>query len=310
MRGSKAYLWLFVKGMAMGGADVIPGVSGGTIAFITGIYKELLDSIKAVDKAALMLLLKMDIKGFWQKINGGFLLAILSGVAVSVISLAKLLNYLLTTYPIPVWSFFFGLIIISALIVVREVKKWNAGPILGVVIGIGVAYWITVATPSTTPETYWFVFLAGSIAICAMILPGVSGAFILLILGKYEFITTALHEFNIPVILVFILGCLTGILSFVRVVSFVFDKYHNVTVAVLSGFMLGSLNKVWPWKQVVSYRLDSKGMQVPAFDKSVSPMEYADLTGNNPQLLWAVVFFALGILIVFGLEKIASIQKK
>lgn len=290
----------------MGGADVVPGVSGGSIAFITGIYEELLQSLKSIDIEAFHLLRNAQFNNFWKKINGNFLLTVLAGVVTSILSLAKLMTYLLSSYPVEVWSFFFGLILISAPLILRSVKKWTLGTILSLLTGIGVAYAVTILSPAQTPEGLWFIFLSGGLAICAMILPGISGAFILLLLGKYEFILNALTMRNFPVIVVFILGCVTGLISFSRVLSWILKKYHNITIALLAGFMLGSLNKVWPWKEVLSYRLDSHGKQVPAFDKSVLPGTYMEITGNDPQVFKAILFTAVGVFLVILIEKIAE----
>lgn len=292
--------------MGMGAADVVPGVSGGTIAFITGIYEELLISIKSIDKTAIQTLFRFELATFWKTINGNFLLAVLLGIATSILSLAKLVTSLLESHPIHIWSFFFGLILISAPLVMREIKKWNVAAILSLLLGIVISYLLTILTPSQTPEAYWFIFIAGALAICAMILPGISGAFILLLLGKYEFIVNALIQMNIPVILVFILGCITGLLSFSRVLSWVLEKYHTVTIALLAGFMLGSLNKVWPWKEVISYRFNSHGEQIPAFDRSILPGTYLEKVNQDPQVFQAILMMALGVLLVVVMEKIAS----
>ena len=291
--------------MAMGAADVIPGVSGGTIAFITGIYEELLHSIRSIDLDAFNLLRSFRIADFWTKINGTFLLVLLSGIFTSIISLAKLMTYLLATHPIHVWSFFFGLILISSPLILREIKKWHAGIILNFVLGIGVAYTITVLSPAQTPDALWFIFFAGSLAICAMILPGISGAFILLLLSKYEFIIQSLINFNVPVIVVFAIGCIVGLLSFSRFLSWILKNYRYPTLAVLGGFMLGSLNKVWPWKEVTAFRINSAGEQVPTFDKSILPWDYIAKTGNDPLVFQAIVMMALGVFIVVLIEKIA-----
>lgn len=301
----KKYLLLFVKGLGMGAADVVPGVSGGTIAFITGIYQELIQSIKQVDIVSIKLLLSLQFKEFWSRVNGGFLLTVLLGIAVSIFSFSRVMFYFLETHPIKVWSFFFGLIIISAITILRQVKKWNFRVVTSLALGIVIAYYITVATPATTPESSWFIFLSGAIAICAMILPGISGAFILLILGKYEFITEALHQLNITVILIFLLGCVVGLLSFVRAVSWVLNKYYYTAVALLSGFMIGSLNKVWPWKKVVSYRITEEGEQVPMLDQNIWPNEYMEYSGTPPEILYAILFMSLGIVVVVLMEKVA-----
>ena len=290
----------------MGGADVIPGVSGGTIAFITGIYDELLHSLKSIDLDALKLLIRFEIAACWKKVNGSFLIAVLGGIATSILSLAKLVTYLLERHPIHVWSFFFGLILVSSVIILRSIKKWSLGNILAFVLGTVSAYALTILTPTSSPDGYWFIFLSGAIAICAMILPGISGAFILLLIGKYEFIIRSLLEVNIPVIAVFVIGCLVGLLSFARLLSWILTHYHNLTIALLAGFMLGSLNKVWPWKEVISYRLNTEGMQVPAFDSSILPVDYMAKTGKDPQVFQAILLAALGIFIVILIEKIAE----
>lgn len=310
MRSFKDYITLFFKGIGMGAADVVPGVSGGTIAFITGIYGELIDSIKSVDGKALLLLVKFKWIDFWKRINGSFLLAVLLGVLVSILSLAKLISYLLDVHSIKVWSFFFGLVVISAITILREVKKWDIGVVVMLLLGIVIAYYITIATPASTPNHWWLVMLSGTIAICAMILPGISGAFILLILGKYEYVTGALHELNLPVIAIFIAGCIIGLLSFVRIISWILNKYYFKAVALLSGFMIGSLNKVWPWKEVVSFRVDSSGEQVVLQDRSILPTKYLEATGNAPEILQALFLIAIGIGIVVIVEKFAHASAK
>lgn len=289
----------------MGAADVIPGVSGGTIAFITGIYEELINSIQKVDVDAIKLLRTFKIGEFWRKINGSFLLAVLGGVITSLLSLAKLMNYLLVIYPIPVWSFFFGLILISAPLILREVKVWSASAVIAGIIGVCFAYWITIISPAQTPSNLFFIFLCGAFAICAMILPGISGAFILLLLGKYEFMIKALVEMDLSVVAAFVIGCVIGLLAFSRFLSWILTHHRYPTLALLSGFMLGSLNKVWPWKEVISFRLNTAGEQVPAIDQSIWPGQYLEKTGNDPQLFQAIMFVALGILIVVFVEKLA-----
>ncbi len=293
----------------MGGADVIPGVSGGTIAFITGIYEELLNAIKSFDGEALLLIKRLELKAFWHKINGSFLLAVLGGLLTSLLSLAKLMNQLLVTYPIPVWSFFFGLILVSSPLILKEIKQWSFVVFLAVLSGIAIAYWITIISPAQTPSNLFFIFLCGVLAICAMILPGISGAFILLLLGKYEFMIKSLVELNVPVIIVFVVGCVAGLLSFSRFLSWILKFYRFTTLALLAGFMLGSLNKVWPWKEVISFRINHEGMQVPAMDQSIWPWHYLDKTGNDPQLFLALLFTASGILIVIVIEKVAHSLK-
>lgn len=306
MRTIKDYVLLYLKGFGMGGADVVPGVSGGTVAFITGIYQELLDSIKSVDVEAFNLLKAGRFQEFWKHINGAFLVVLLAGIATSLLTLARIVVYLLTTYPIQVWSFFFGLIIISAILVFKEIRQWSALVVLFALIGIGISYYITVAAPAETPTELWFVFIAGAVAICAMILPGISGAFILLLFGKYEFILSAVKDFDLKVVLVFIVGCITGLLSFVRLISWLLDRYYSSAVALLAGFMVGSLNKVWPWKNVLLYRVDSHGVQKAVLEESVGPTTFMEITGQDPKVLSAILFMALGILMVVAIEKIAA----
>jgi len=275
--------------MAMGGADVIPGVSGGTIALITGIYEELIHSIKSVDAVALKLLLKLDIKGLWQRINGAFLVNVFAGVLISIFSLAKLITYLLEVHPIPVWSFFFGLILISAYFVMPRTRGWT--DYLSLFVGAVLAYLITSLTPGDTPEELWFIFISGAIAICAMILPGISGSFILLLLGKYEFVLGAVKTFDLSIIVVFAAGCAVGIISFSKVIHWLLLHYKGVTLSLLAGFMLGSLNKIWPWKD------ESGDVFV-----NLSPNDFTTVTDQPNQLYLAIIFFSLGIIIVGGLE--------
>jgi len=297
---------LLGKGLAMGAADAIPGVSGGTIAFICGIYEELIASIKSIDIEALQLLRKLQIKNFWQHINGNFLVTLVGGIAVSMMSLARIIPHVLLNYPVQIWSFFFGLIIISSVLVIREMRVWSIISALSLLAGIGIAYYVTIATPAQTPDELWFIFLCGVVAICAMILPGVSGAFILLIMGKYEYVYSALKNFEFDIIVTFILGCLVGILSFARAISWYLKNYHNAAIGLLSGFMIGSLNKIWPWKTVVEYRMNSSGEQVPFLEENVMPQNYLEFTGNPPLVVQAFIFAALGIFVVFILEKVST----
>jgi len=305
MRNFKDYIVLFLKGLAMGGADVVPGVSGGTIAFISGIYEELLSSIKAINLPNLRLIFGGRIRDFWQAINGNFLLILFTGILVSIKSLASILIYLKEVYPIQLWSFFWGLIMISGIVVLRQINKWQWAIVLSGITGVVLAILITSLTPAHTSDSYLMIILSGVLGISAMILPGISGAFILLILGKYEFILTALSELNLVVIALFMIGCVIGLISFVRVISWLLDKFHNLAVALLAGFMMGSLNKLWPWKQTIEFRLDRHGDQVPYIDTNVWPNNYFEVTGQDPVVIQAVLFMAIGFFIVVVIEKIA-----
>lgn len=294
-------LTILLKGMAMGAADVVPGVSGGTIAFITGIYERLLNAIKSINLSLLGTLRSKGIAAAWKQADAGFLLPLLAGIAISLVSLARLLTFLLENHPIPIWSFFFGLVLASVWVVQkqRKTKHWNQIPAL--LVGAGLAFWITMAVPAETPEALWFVFLSGAIAICAMILPGISGSFILLILGKYAFIMQAFKNLDLLTLAVFALGCLTGLLSFVRLVSFFFKKYHDFTVVLLTGFMLGSLPKLWPWRIPTLVVETAKGPKIIQ-ESAVLPKEYALHTQQNPELMLAVLGLAVGVLLVVLLD--------
>ncbi len=300
------YAFLALKGMGMGAADVVPGVSGGTIAFISGIYEELIDSIKSINHIALKILFTQGIVAFWKHINGTFLLVLLSGIAISIISLAKLISFLLQEQPVMIWSFFFGLILASTWFVAKKITKLDVPGIIAFIFATTVAYYITIATPAQTPETWWFIFLSGAIAICAMILPGISGSFILLLMGKYHFVLNAVKTFDLKTIVLFALGCGVGIISFAQLISWLFKKFHNATLALLTGFMVGSLNKVWPWKIVTEYRINSKGELVPFLERSVTVREYEMATGQSGSLLYALSLMLLGVLLIIFFEKLAN----
>ena len=293
-RRIKDYAVLTLKGMAMGAADVVPGVSGGTIAFIAGIYDELINSIKSINMHSLKLLFTGKIAAFWKAVNGNFLFALLLGIAISVFSLAKLITYLLLNEPVLVWSFFFGLVLASTWFVTKDIKGWNWKTVAGFVGGAVIAYYITVATPAETSTNLMFIFLCGAIAICAMILPGISGSFILVLLGKYFYVMEAVKTLDLVVLGVFAFGAALGITSFSRVLSYALKNFRNITLAVLSGFMLGSLNKLWPWKEVE--KLVSDGHEV-MIEHNIAP---------NTEVAEAVVLMLIGFILVYVLEKISA----
>ena len=292
-RGLKDYAFLVLKGMGMGAADVVPGVSGGTIAFIVGIYDELINSIKSINGKSLKLFFTGKFAAFWKMINGSFLFSILLGIGISVFSLAKIITWLLVEHPILVWSFFFGLVLASTWFVAKDIKGWNWKTILGFVVGVVVAFYITVATPAETPSYLWFIFLCGAIAICAMILPGISGSFILVLLGKYFFIMDAVKTLDLVIIAVFGAGAVVGITSFSRVLSYALKHVRNITLAVLSGFMLGSLNKVWPWKEQITTVVDGHDLMI---ENNILPNQY---------IVEAVVLMSVGFFMVYFLEKLS-----
>ena len=297
-RKLKDYAVLMLKGMGMGAADVVPGVSGGTIAFIVGIYDELINSIKSINLESLKLFFSGKWATFWKKINGNFLFFLLAGIGISVFSLAKLITWLLVNQPILVWSFFFGLVLASTWFVSKDIKEWKSWKTwVAFVIGAVVAFYITVATPAETPSNLLFIFLCGAIAICAMILPGISGSFILVLLGKYFFIMDAVKTLDVVVIAVFGAGVCIGITSFSHILSYALAHFRNITLAVLTGFMLGSLNKVWPWKEVVETFVDSHGEVKPLIETNILP---------NAHMPEAVVLMVVGFFLVYFLEKLSA----
>ncbi|PKP14249.1 MAG: DUF368 domain-containing protein [Bacteroidetes bacterium HGW-Bacteroidetes-3] len=306
-RNFSHYIIIFLKGIAMGAADVVPGVSGGTIAFISGIYEELLSSISGINIANLKLLKKEGFKAAWKALNGNFLLALLSGIFISIISLAKLILWLLENKPILVWSFFFGLVLASILYVAKQLTKWNAITIILLILGAIAAYYITTLQPAISESSsLLFFFFAGALAICAMILPGISGSFILVLLGAYKPVLDAIHTKDIKLLGVVAFGAVVGLLSFSKVLRWLFDHHKNYTLAVLTGFILGSLNKIWPWKETLTWRLNSHGVKVPFNEQSVSPFSY----DGDPQLMMAIILAIIGFAVIILLEKLANISNK
>jgi len=290
----------------MGAADAVPGVSGGTIAFISGIYEELINTISGVNLSLLTTLRKEGLFAFWNKLNGNFILALLSGIIISFVSFMRLAKYLLENHPILIWSFFFGLIIASIYFVGKQITKWHLATFVGIIVGAIIAYLITTIPASSVNENSYFLFFAGALAICAMILPGISGSFILVILGAYKTLSDAIHDFDFKKLALFVGGAIVGLLSFSHVLKWLFKKYHNLTLALLTGFIIGSLNKVWPWKKVLTWRQNSEGLQVPFLEESVSPFAFE---GDN-KILLAISFMVIGFLTIFLLEKLGSKANK
>jgi putative membrane protein len=296
-RNAARHLFLVLRGMGMGAADVVPGVSGGTIAFITGIYEELINSIKGINLEALKLFFTGRWLSFWKQINGNFLLAVFAGIFISVLSLARLLEYLLEHQAVLIWSFFFGLVLASSYVVSRKIGEWQYPKIVALVAGIGIAFYITSVTPTTTTDSYWFVILSGGLASCAMILPGISGSFILLLLGKYSFALHAVNERIILDLLLLGLGAVTGLILFANLLSWLLRKYHDITIAVLVGFMIGSLNKIWPWKETLE-TIMVEGELKPLVEKNILPS-----IGNQADQLWlALLMAAAGIALILIIE--------
>lgn len=301
-RRLKDYAFISLKGLAMGAADAVPGVSGGTIAFISGIYEELITTISNINVSLFKILFSKGFKTFWEKANGNFVLALLSGVIISYVSFMKLAKYLLENHPVLIWSFFFGLIIASIYFVGKQITKWNVPVSIAFIIGSGIAYYIT-SLPAISDNTNdYFLFVAGAIAICAMILPGISGSFILIVLGAYKTLSDAIHDIHIKKIILFIAGAAIGLLSFSHVLKWLFKNYHNITLALLTGFIIGSLDKVWPWKKTITWYTDSKGLASPLLQESISPFNF----DGDSKLLLAIILIILGFLTIFILEKVGS----
>ena len=297
---------LSLKGLCMGSADVIPGVSGGTIALITGIYEDLISALQSIDAAMVKKLLSFDLKGALARLHIRFLLSLFIGIGVAIISLARLMNFLLNHYPVLTWSLFFGLIAASILVVSRQVADWHARTGISLVGGTAVAAFIVNLIPVTTPEALWFILLCGIIAICAMILPGISGAFILLILGKYEFITATLKNpfvpYNLMIILIFCLGCLIGLLSFSRLLNYLLTNFRSLTMAFLTGLMVGSMPKIWPWKEVLETRI-IRGKSHVIWGTNIMPETL------STEVLLALALALIGFIAVLIIERLARIRE-
>lgn len=290
----------------MGAADVVPGVSGGTIAFITGIYDTLLESIRRINPSLIGVVKREGIAAAFSHINGLFLISLFAGVFTSIATLAKVISWLLTYHPIPLWSFFFGLILVSVVHMLKQVQHRSLNRLVFLALGVGFAYSITVLQPLQLEPTHLNVFLAGTIAICAMILPGISGSFILLLLGMYAPVLGAVKAFDLPILALFLTGCVVGILSFSHLLSWLLRRFRDFTLVFLTGLMLGTLPKIWPWKETISWRVNSKGEQVPLVQHNLSPFEFEALTAQSSQWLLAIVLMLCAVGLVLGLEKFAE----
>lgn len=301
-RTGRDYLVLAGKGVMMGAADAVPGVSGGTIAFITGIYQELIHSIKLCGPEALRILFKQGIPAAWKHINASFLLTLFVGIVVSALTLSRVVVYLLDTYPELLWSFFFGLILAAIWSIVRHIEKWDWTLFVSFAIGTAIAYSVTVITPTAIEPKPLYFFLSGMLAICAMILPGISGAFILLLLGMYGPVMLAIKDFQFGILALFAGGCVIGLLSFSRVLDYLFTEYRNLTLALLGGFMLGSLNKVWPWKETLESVIDRHGKEISLVERNVLPQTFESLSGQPSYFLYGFCLMLLGVLVVILME--------
>lgn len=309
----KNSLPIFLKGMAMGIAEIIPGVSGGTIAFITGIYERFIGALQSFDLKLFKTLKTEGIKGAWQKVDGNFLLTLAAGMGVSIILFVKIVTHLIEHEPVLLWAFFFGLILASVIYVGKQIGYWNVVNIFALLAGAALAYYITIASPANGNDALWFIFISGMIAVCAFLLPGLSGSFILLLMGMYGIVLGGIKNLDIVLIAIFAMGCVTGILSFSKFLNWAFHNHKYLTLSILTGFLVGSLNRVWPWQHVLSRRLNSKGVEVVEFTESVSPNFFSTLNatenmpyGNDPQLLPVIGLMVVGFVVVFALEKLSE----
>lgn len=314
------YLLVTSKGLAMGAADVVPGVSGGTIAFISGIYEELIETINNLNFKFFKIWKNEGFLPAWKRYNLSFLLSLGLGIAISIFSLANIILNLLETYPIAVWSFFFGLVVASIVYIGIQITNWKTVTIAALVIASVLSYLITVTKPIGSPDSNWFLFFAGFVAIIAMILPGISGAFILLLIGAYTNVMgivtqlldgIATMDFEVLSeavlkMLIFLLGAITGIKVFSGALNWMFKHKKNITLSILTGFMVGALNKIWPWKKVMEYRTNSVGEQVPFIEQSILPHAF----DGNPHIFSAILFAVIGFLIIFLLEWVANRKLK
>ena len=295
------YIFITLKGIAMGAADVVPGVSGGTIAFISGIYEELITSINNIKPSLIKIWKNEGFNSFWKKLNGNFLVALFLGIFISLFSLATLVSWLLENEPVLLWSFFFGLVAASIFFVGKEITRWNMGIVTILILGAAIAYFITTLPASENATSLPYLFMSGALAVCAMILPGISGAFILVLLGSYKTILDAVHERNVQVVLTVAIGAIFGLLSFAKLLKWMFSHYKNLTLALLTGFIIGSLNKIWPWKLVLETKIIGDKV-IPLVEQNVSPFNFE----GDSQLMFAIIAAIIGFSLIFILEKVAS----
>lgn len=289
----------------MGAADAVPGVAGGTAAFLSGIYDELVRSLNEIDRDAVKLLFRKEFKAVWAKINGNFLTAVFAGILTSYFSLARLMAWFLRINPIIVLSFLFGFILLSAPLVLRDIKQWNLQVVLALAAGFIVAYILTLLAPFYAPLTWWYLFIVGILVVSATFIPGISGSLMLLLLGMYQYLVNEIAHVNVLAISIFVAGGMVGLFGFSRILVWALEKHRQPATAMLAGLMLGALNKVWPWRQVFEFTTNRLGEQIPAHDKSILPWDYLARTGRDPQVFQAILMMALGVFIVFLIEKIS-----
>jgi len=300
-RKLRDYVGIAARGFAMGSADVVPGVSGGTMAFILGIYEELIDSIRTIGQPQFIrAVARLRIKEALAILNWPFLVSVVAGIFLAIFTLARGLEWLYNNRPVLLFSFFFGLVLASVITVAKRVQRWTPPLWLALAAGTVGAYFLVGAVPAQTPETWWFLFLSGALAICAMILPGISGAFILLILGKYQYVLAAVNNRDILTLAIVTAGAVLGLITFAQLLGWLFKRHHDLTVAVLTGFMLGSLRKIWPWKLTLETMTDRHGELIPLVQRNVLPDAF------NGEVLAALGLAVLGVAVVLVIERLAN----
>ncbi|MBN2523750.1 MAG: DUF368 domain-containing protein [Bacteroidales bacterium] len=306
-RTFKDYLSLVLKGIGMGSANVIPGVSGGTIALITGIFEELIDSIKSFDLKSIKLFFSGKFKEFSNHINLGFLVSVFSGIGVSIYSLAWLLRFLFEQYPVFVWAFFFGLILASVYFVGKTIRNWNIGVIITFVIGTAIAIYISLVKPAAENDTFYYLILCGVVAICSMILPGLSGSFILILMGNYQLVMIhAVSDLNLTILVPVAIGAIIGLIAFSHFLSWIYKKFRNMTISLLTGFILGSLSILWPWQSAIKESIVGRSGNM----EEITVGYKKELPGDTTELIVAVVICLIGILSIWLVEKYAGIIKE
>lgn len=306
MRELLFYIFLYIKGLCVGAAGVLHGVSGGSMAVLLGVHHRFVLALKACDRHAVRLPQEKDLGGFWKKVDGGFLLFFIAGIVSGMLTLRHVFAHYYTLYPIFISSFFFSLVIIAALLLLRKITRWTPGTALSVAAGLAFSYGVTLLPPLDTPQNMALAFLSGLIVGGTFVVPGVSGAFILMFFEKYQYILASFGSLDLAVMIFSVAGGILGLLIFARFIAYLLSHYFNATTALLAGLMIGSLNKIWPWREVIEYATTIEGKRIPAFDKSILPWRYLEITGKDPQVFYAILMMALGVLMVVMIEKITA----
>ena len=292
--------------MCIGATGVLQGISGGSMALLLGVHHDFIFSFRAFDRKGLSLLRRKKILAWWDKVNGGVFFSILAGIITGLLTIRIIFSEYVTQYPIFISSFFFSLVTIAALLLLRKIHRWNTGVVICIVAGLGMSYFLTRSAPLPTPDNFFTAFLSGFLSGATFVIPGVSGAFILIFVGKYQYILTSFGSLELDVIILFIAGGIVGITVVARFIATLLSDYFNLTVALFAGLMIGSLNKIWPWREVFEYATTLEGKRIPAFDKSILPWSYLEITGKDPQVFYAVLMMASGVFMVVLIEKIAA----